>query len=326
MPDEGWRGYLDALAGIVPLNARVFARNVFRDEDDVVSLINAGDFSEEEIKEIYRRIDFQNKKNELDERRYRELIPYYEKHLDEYPKIPQGIASIRRGMDSTLETMPDGQFVETSESAIMDDHYSAVAGLGPISDEERYELNLDRFNKDTQSRIDDAKRALESYEKDRSKTSVGYYSNPNPIDVSYYGPGFLDTIDRSFTSPRYNINTTLGQFNAFENEDGTITIKDTYDWGGSGSSNLYGDVRKDDPYSRAIEKWKAGDMGILDLLPWVGASIRRPEVAGNVLMRTLLEGKSSPVEFTLPPRVENIREPSRKDSPLDLLLWERLIE
>ena len=207
-------------------------------------------------------------------------------------------------MDSTLETMPDGQLVETSESAIMDDHYAAVAGLGPISDEERYELNLDRFKRNAQSDLDTLRRDLESYEKDRSKTSVGYFYDPevDPEGVSYYGPGFLDTIERSFTSPAYNINTTLGKFNAFENEDGTITIKDTYDWGGSGSSNLYGDVRKDDPYSRAIEKWKAGDMGILDLLPWVGASIRRPEIAGNVLMRTLLKGKSRPVEFTLPPR------------------------
>ena len=246
---------MDASAGIVPLNARVFARNAFRDEDDVGSLINAGDFSEEEMEEIYRRIDVQNKKNELDEQIYRELIPEYEKHLDEYPKTPQGIESIRRGMDSTLETMPDGQLVETSESAIMDDHYAAVAGLGPISDEERYELNLDRFKRNAQSDLDTLRRDLESYEKDRSKTSVGYFYDPevDPEGVSYYGPGFLDTIERSFTSPAYNINTTLGKFNAFENEDGTITIKDTYDWGGSGSSNLYGDVRKDDPYSRAIE-------------------------------------------------------------------------
>jgi len=265
MADEGWAEYLDALAGIVPLNARVFARNAFRNEDDVGSLINAGDFSEAEIEEIYRRIDFENERNARNESIYRDLIPAYEKHLAEYPETPFGMESIQLGLGAEYE---DG-----------------------LSDDEIYQANLEAFNSRGQAKMDEARLALESYDKDRSKTSVGYYADPDAAPAYYYGRGIMDTVKDSFTSPAYNINTTLGQFNAFEDEDGTITIRDTYDWGGE----------KDNPYRRV------GEMGILDLLRMVPRMVSRPEVAGNVLMRSLLKGKSSPVEFTLPPRARNLR-------------------
>jgi hypothetical protein len=256
MAGEGWAEYLNSL---IPLNARVFARNAFRGEDEVGSLINAEDFSEAEIEEIYRRIDFQNERNARKEREYRDLIPAYEKHLVEYPETPFGIESIRE--------MGGGQ-------------------EDGLSDEEIYQRNLGVFHDRGQAKIDEARLALESYDKDRSKTSVGYYSDPDAAPAYYYGRGIMDTIEDSFTSPAYNVNTTLGQFNAFEDEDGTVTIRDTYDWG----------MEKDNPYS------VIADMGILDLLRSVPRLAKRPEMAGNVLMRTLLKGKSSPVEFTLPPR------------------------
>ncbi len=261
MAGGGWAEYLNSL---IPLNARVFARNAFRGEDEVGSLINAGDFSEAEIEEIYRRIDFQNERNAREESKYRDLIPAYEKHLVEYPETPFGIESIRE--------MGGGQ-------------------EDGLSDEEIYQRNLGVFHERGQAKIDEARLALESYDKDRSKTSVGYYADPDAAPVSYYGQGMVDTVKDSFTSPVYNINTTLGQFNAFENEDGTVTIKDIYDWATAGTG-----AEKNNPYRNV------GEMGILSLLRSVPAIVQSPEVAGNVLMRTLLKGKSSPVEFTLPPR------------------------
>ena len=178
-----------------------------------------------------------------------------------------------------MEIMPDGQFVETSESAIMDDHYAAVAGHGPISDEERYEINLDRFNEDYKSRIDDAKRALESYKRTRGKTSVPYDREAGGYRS---GPKLGETIVKSLNSPGYRINTTLGSFNAYENEDGSITVRDLYDWSAIPESVDIG----------STELWA-------DILPKM---LSRPESLGNVLMRTLLKEKHSPVEFTLPPR------------------------
>ena len=42
----------------------------------------------------------------------------------------------------------------------------------------------------------------------------------------------LTVIKKAFTSDAYNMATTLGQFKAIKNKDGTVTIRDTYNWTG----------------------------------------------------------------------------------------------
>ena len=69
----------------------------------------------------------------------------------------------------------------------------------------------------------DRQRALDSYERTRNRTSV------NPYSLSgYREPG--GAIRKSFTSPGYNIATTLGKYRAEQGEEGVTTIQDTYDW------------------------------------------------------------------------------------------------
>ena len=102
-------------------------------------------------------------------------------------------------------------------------------------------------------------------------------------------PSFIDQFKLSFSdSPAgvaYNLGTTLGGYTAIKNSDGTVTIRDTYDWTG----------QKGDP---------EGDlnMTLSDFFRVLPTIIKDPEAMGNVVMRTMFEDKKSPVEFTLPPR------------------------
>ena len=110
------------------------------------------------------------------------------------------------------------------------------------------------------------------------------------ISTSVYGhPGFTDQFKLSFSdSPAgvaYNLGTTLGGYTAIKNSDGTVTIRDTYDWTG----------QKGDPEGEV-------NMTLSDFFRYLPRFINDPEALGNVAMRTIFKDKQSPVEFTLPPR------------------------
>ena len=283
-------GIQEGLMSLIPLNARTFLRNAFRDESDVGSLISGEDLSRNEVEEIYRRIEEQDAKNARDERDSLALVSAYEKRLNQYPETPSGREGIKSG--STLaDTWVGGEWTSSNPDVVL--------GQSELSDEERYQRNLDVFNDKTQAQLDNAKLEAESYERTRGKTSVA----DDPEAGGYEsGPGLIETIKKSFLSPAYNINTTLGRFNAFKNEDGTVTISDRYNW----------TLQADDPA-------RVRDMSLREFLLALPSMAHKPEALGNVLMRTLFEEKSSPVEFTLPPREkettttlpENYREGGR---------------
>lgn len=267
-------GNQDGLMSLMPLNARVFMRNALRGEEDVGSLIDSEDFSKAEVEEIYRRIDEQEEYNINDERQLRELVPDLRRHLTEWPETSWGREQIQQGL---------GTYTPPS---VMDEHHAAVAGHGELSDSERYQVNLDRFNVETQGKIDDALRGIKSYEDTRGKTSVIYDDSIAGLS----GPGFIEVIRESFASPAYNISTSIRRFNAFKNEDGTVTIKDKYNWTG----------QEDDPENPGV------DVSLGEFIEALPIMITHPEAFGNALMRTLLKSKSSPIEFTLPPRGEDL--------------------
>ena len=80
----------------------------------------------------------------------------------------------------------------------------------------------------------------------------------------------------------------MGEYTAIKNSDGTVTIRDTYNWTG----------QKDDPEGEV-------NMNLSDFFELLPRIIKDPEGAGNVLMRSMFKGKKSPVEFTLPPKKQN---------------------
>ena len=300
----------EGLMSLLPLNARTFTRNILRDRGDTSSLISAEDLSDDEVEEIYRRIDFQEAHNAYRERGIQQTIDFLERHREEYPNTPHGSGLIRSGeyfdgaygYDPDLPILtgnktqliePDLDLPDPSEEALsprtfIPDNPNVISGKSELSDEERFEINLDAFNEEVQAKLDKEMLRAESFDKTRGKTSVGYYGDPDSMPAHFFGPNIVKTIVDSFTSPAYNINTTLGHFNAFKNEDGTVTIRDTYNWTG----------QEDDPYET--------DYTMPEFLKALPIMIMHPEAAGNVLMRTGMTDKYSPVEFTLPPRGEGL--------------------
>ena len=110
------------------------------------------------------------------------------------------------------------------------------------------------------------------------------------ISTSAYGhPGLIDQFKLSFSdSPAgvaYNLGTVLGKYIAIKNSDGSVTIRDTYNWTG----------QKGDPEGEV-------NMTLSDFFRYLPSIIKDPEGAGNVAMRTIFKDKQSPIEFTLPPR------------------------
>jgi len=134
----------------------------------------------------------------------------------------------------------------------------------------------EEYNKEIQEEINRAQKALSTYEKTRGKTSVSY----GKAGGGGAGAGFLEAIEKSFTSPAYNVETSLGHFNAYKNKDGTKTIKDKYDYLNIG-----------------FDKERKISMGqFIGLLP---SALTRPEALGTLLARTFTPTKARPVEIKL---------------------------
>jgi hypothetical protein len=144
----------------------------------------------------------------------------------------------------------------------------------------RTDVTKEDYNKKAQDDLDRVVKDLESFEKTRGKISVDEYFDGAGDDGNSTGSGptFLKAIHKSFTSPAYNISTTLGRFNAFKNEDGSVTIKDTYNWNREG-------------YKK--------DVSLRDFLAMVPTMLSHPEAAGNVVMRLLFPEKTREFEINL---------------------------
>lgn len=132
------------------------------------------------------------------------------------------------------------------------------------------------YNEEVQNNIKDIERKLASYEKTRNKTSVDYRDErTDPAGLK-----IVDAISKSFTSPAYNIETSLGNFSARKNKDGTVSIKDTYDFLGYG-------------YDKPVK------ISMSDFLKSLPLAITRPEAFGTLLSRAFLADRKRDVDITL---------------------------
>ena len=279
---------VEGLASLVPLNVRTFYKNLMRDSGDTSSLITPEDLSPEQVEFIYQAIEEQDKRNIEQEERLRPELSSEISRLEEgtaQPFSPQGEAlRDTRGIGwyETEESDPEGREIvgQVVRGRPGKPTVTLYKVKNPYDDE--------TFSKNVQERLDRSKERLDSFDRTRNKTSVRFYDRQGGEDDSAAGPGFINTVIKSFTSPAYNIGTTLGAFNAFKNEDGTVTIRDRYNWTG----------QKDDPEGELILSLPV----FTDLLEAIPTMLRRPEALGNVFMRIFGKGKSSPIEFTLPSR------------------------
>ena len=202
--------------------------------------ITEKDFKPEELSAMSRYITEQDEYNNKEEAGLKKQLSFYQKRSQE-----------------PFESYKDQTWDEQKQKFV------------PMYTEEEY-------NKSIQEEINRAQKALSTYEKTRGKTSVSY----GKAGGGGAGAGFLEAIENSFTSPAYNVETSLGHFNAFKNKDGTVTIEDKYDYLGIG-----------------FDKERKISMGqFIGLLP---SALTRPEAFGTLLARTFTPTKARPVEIKL---------------------------
>jgi len=132
------------------------------------------------------------------------------------------------------------------------------------------------YNEEIQKNIKDIENKLASYDKTRNKTAVGYRDERTDSE----GLLLADAIAQTFTSPAYNIETSLGHFSARKNKDGTVSIKDRYDFLGYGNEK---------PVKISMGKF-------LKALP---DAIIKPEAFGTLMARTFLADRGRDVNITL---------------------------
>jgi hypothetical protein len=111
---------------------------------------------------------------------------------------------------------------------------------------------------------------LGTYDKTRGKTSVQY--NDYPDTAMPDTKGWMDSVKSSYTNPTYGVATSLGQFNA-QDQDNHYQVQDQYNWNPSGPASL---------------------SDLFEVL-------KRPEAIGNALMR-LGPQVSRPVNINIPKR------------------------
>jgi len=154
----------------------------------------------------------------------------------------------------------------------------------------------DILEAERQQELDKWRRGIESYEKTRDKLSIRppledyitYADTPYETQIRHKNrvttKGWLNTLIESFSSPETNVSTTLGHFNVIKNDDGTVTIKDTYSW---------------NPVPPDFK------LSLKDFLTSVWQYRDDPEGLGNMFMRLALPERERDVEINLPMRGED---------------------
>jgi len=300
----------DGLASLLPLNARMFLRHLMRDEEEEGSLMTLEDLSPSQIDLLYKEIEQKERENALREESIREALYYTQEGLDPSSSL-YGEARVKFRTDNeslirqdnlgSEDPVPEGYAIVGSGGG-KSGNYRTIARLR--SEDEIDNLLINKSN--------DYMDQLDSFERTRGKTSVipaaqtlDFTGQPVTEDKSKVNQSnFLKSLKDSFFSDDYNIATTLGQFNAFRNKDGTITIKDLYNFNPIRLGNA---LRSDG--SREIEYYEEDEedetrlpFSFLDLMRDSPGFIPSPEIAANYLARTVFPDKKSPVEFTLPKR------------------------
>jgi hypothetical protein len=135
---------------------------------------------------------------------------------------------------------------------------------------DEHPMMVESYNK----RLNEVQKAVDSYKTTEGKTSVQYDDYDNKYRQEQFG--IFDTVKSLFMSPEYNVQKTLGRYNAFKDEEGNVIVSDTYDW---------------TKPSRTISFRE-----FVSILPEI---LTKPESAGNVFMRLIQPERSRNVEIKL---------------------------
>jgi len=114
---------------------------------------------------------------------------------------------------------------------------------------------------------------LSSFRKSTGKTSV------KPYDIVGVDQSWFNAIPRSFTDPSYNVATTLGKYNTYD-ENGNVRVEDTYNFNKKIRDKILG----------------------TGLGSKIGRSLFSPELAGEVLANAI-GTEDRPVNFVIKKKI-----------------------
>ena len=236
----------------LPTNVSLFGQYLLGDQ----SPITEKDFTPEELQVIVNQIEAQDRANAEAEQRVKGNAERTLKRLKE----PSSRVDDRIGINTV-----------------------SGVGLSQVLNEKTNKLEdvyktQDEYNKEVQKQINKYQNKIDSFDRTRNKTSVTGYRD---IRTDPAGEGLVNAITNTFSSPAYNIETSLGHYNAYKNEDGTVTVKDTYDFYGYGYD-------------------KGSTVSLKDFLKALPEAVTKPEAFGTLLSRFALPNRQREVNINLP--------------------------
>jgi hypothetical protein len=190
-PQEEESSFLEDLYKKIPANVRLYGEFMAGKEDPITEK----DFSKEELQAMREAISKRKKEN-------------------------QQVENFVRSFAEDNQVFKKKSRLEYDENTgkLKEREYYVNYKMEEFSPEDITDPDI---LKTEQERL---KTAIESFDKTAGKTSVNKY-----YDRDVYQPGLMGTLEK-LGDPRYGLQTSLGEFTATENDDGTISISDDYNF------------------------------------------------------------------------------------------------
>jgi hypothetical protein len=171
------------------------------------------DFESIRLKKIYNKIP-------VNMRIFAETVAGSDQPITEQDFPPQDLMYLRSLIENT-------QKKNNEMEKMLVEHRDLISDAGV------YELGPDnKLVNITDREISELDKKIQSYRDTSGRTSVQYGDIYRTMDPSTEA-GFESvpqTFRDSFNDPAYRIKTTLGRFTAEDQDDGSIIVRDTYDW------------------------------------------------------------------------------------------------
>ncbi len=172
------------------------------------------DFESIRLKKIYNKIP-------VNMRIFAETVAGVDQPITEEDFTPQDLKYLRSLIENT-------QKKNNEMENMLVEHRDLISDMGGV-----YELGPDRTLVDiTDKEISELNKKIQSYRDTSDRTSVQYKDIAKTQQPTTEGgvESITQTVKDSFNDPAYRIKTTLGRFTAEHQDDGSIIVKDTYDW------------------------------------------------------------------------------------------------
>ena len=220
------------------------------------------DFEATRLRKMYNNLP-------VNMRTFIETVAGADRTITEQDFTPEDLAYMRKLVEQTR--LRNEQTEQT-----LKDRRDTISEMG------LYELGKNNELVDiTEKELANLDRKIKSYADTRNRTSVQYrdIAKTQTPSTDEGAESIVQTVKDSFSDPAYRVKTTLGRFTAEHQDDGSIVIKDTYDW------------------NKLEEK-----PTFKEFMAAVPEMANNPRMAGNAFMRLMKPDTAREVRIQLPPK------------------------